>query len=57
MVITGTAQEWEAWTGMYFPESGAYVVPEALQPVLIDLENDSGRYEDPNVWMRHAIAV
>jgi hypothetical protein len=57
MVITGTAQEWEAWTGMYFPESGAYVVPEALQPVLIDLENNSGRYEDPNVWMRHAIAV
>jgi hypothetical protein len=57
MVITGTAQEWEAWTGMYFPESGAYVVPEALQPVLIDREHNSGRYEDPNIWMRHAIAV
>jgi GNAT superfamily N-acetyltransferase len=57
MVITGTVQEWETWTGMRFPESGAYVVPEALQPVLIDLESNSGRYEDPNVWMRHATGV
>jgi GNAT superfamily N-acetyltransferase len=57
MVITGTVQEWETWTGMRFPESGPYVVPEALQPVLIDLENDCGRYEDPNVWMRHATGV
>jgi GNAT superfamily N-acetyltransferase len=54
MVITGTIQEWETWTGMRFPESGPYVVPDALQPVLIDLESDCGRYEDPNVWMRHA---
>jgi hypothetical protein len=57
MVITGTIHEWETWTGMCFPESGAYVVPEALQPVLIDLESNSGRYEDPNVWMRHATGV
>ena len=57
MVITGTVQEWEIWTGLRFPESGAYVAPEALQPVLIDLESNSGRYEDPNVWMRHPIGV
>jgi GNAT superfamily N-acetyltransferase len=57
MVITGTAQEWEKWTGMRFPESGLYVVPEALQPVAIDLQNNCGRYEDPNVWMRHATGV
>jgi hypothetical protein len=57
MVITGTVQEWETWTGMCFPESGAYVVPEALQPMLIDLQSNSGRYEDPNVWMRHATGV
>jgi hypothetical protein len=57
MVVTGTIHEWETWTGMSFPESGPYVVPEALQPVLIDLESDRGRYEDPNVWMRHATGV
>jgi hypothetical protein len=30
-------------------------VPGALQPVVIDRELDEGRYEDPNVWMRHTI--
>jgi GNAT superfamily N-acetyltransferase len=57
MVVTGTIREWETWTGMCFPESGPYVVPEALQPVMIDLESDCGRYEDPNIWMRHATGV
>jgi hypothetical protein len=55
MLIAGTVGEWEAWTQMRFPESGTYVVPGALQPVQIDRERDSGRYADPNVWMRHPI--
>jgi hypothetical protein len=54
-VITGTVAEWEGWTGMSFPESGEYVVPGALQPITIDWEPDTERYEDPNVWMRHRI--
>jgi hypothetical protein len=41
---------------MRFPDSGSYVVPGALQPVVIDRAADEGRYEDPNVWMRHPIA-
>jgi len=55
LIVTGTVSEWEEWTVMSFPESGPYVVPGALQPVLMDLERDEGRYEDPNVWMRHPI--
>jgi hypothetical protein len=43
--------------GMSFPESGPYVVPGALQPVQMDLERNEGRYEDPNVWMRHPVMV
>jgi len=27
-----------------------------IQPVRIDRERNEGRYEDPNVWMRHPIA-
>ncbi len=54
MVVIGSVEEWESWTGLCFPESGPYVVPRALQPVVIDRERDSGRYEDPNIWMRHA---
>ena len=55
MMITGTISEWENWTGMRFPESGPYVVPGALSPVSMDIEADSGIYEEPNVWMRHAV--
>jgi GNAT superfamily N-acetyltransferase len=55
MVIVGKVREWEEWTGMRFPDSGAYVVPGALQPVVIDHERDEGRYEDPNVWMLHRL--
>jgi len=55
LVITGRVADWERWTDMRFPDSGSYVVPGALQPLVIDHQSDEGRYEDPNVWMRHAI--
>jgi GNAT superfamily N-acetyltransferase len=55
LLVTGTVAEWEEWTGMAFPESGAYVVEGALVPVEIDRERDLGRYVEPNVWMRHPV--
>lgn len=55
MLIPGSVAEWEEWTGMRFPESGAYVVPGALRPIEIDVESDRGVYSEPNVWMRHPI--
>lgn len=56
-VITGTIQEWEEWTGIHMPQSGSYLIPEALVPVTISYERNEGRYEEPNVWMQHAISV
>ena len=53
MVITGSVGEWESWTRMLFPQSGAYVVPDALDLVVIDRDNDIGVYIEPNLWMRH----
>lgn len=53
MLIRGTVGGWEAWTEMGFPESGHYVVPEALDLAAIDREADQGEYGEPNVWMRH----
>ena len=55
MRITGTVAEWEGWTAMVFPDSGAYVVPGALVPVEIDRERDEGVYVEPNVWMHHSL--
>ena len=56
MRIEGTVAEWEEWTRMPLPGTGAYVVPDALVPVEIDRERDLGRYVEPNVWMRHSSA-
>jgi GNAT superfamily N-acetyltransferase len=55
ITVTGTVAEWEEWTGMRFPESGEYIIPGALQPVQIDREHDTGRCDDPNIWMRHPV--
>jgi hypothetical protein len=53
MIITGSVAEWEAWAAMAFPETGQYVVPDALDLVTIDRERDSGTYAETNLWMQH----
>lgn len=55
LTITGRIKDWETWTDMAFPETGHYIVPGALQPVMIDCERDLGQYEDPNYWMAHPV--
>ncbi|PMB05055.1 GNAT family N-acetyltransferase, partial [Fischerella thermalis CCMEE 5273] len=54
-VVRGTVAQWEKWSGLQFPESGRYIVPETINPVSIDLERDEGVYIEPNVWMKHDI--
>ena len=53
MVITGTVAEWESWTEMVLPESGSYVVPDALGLVDIDRDRDVGTYVEENLWVQH----
>lgn len=55
MLIDGTVADWESWTGMNFPDSGAYVVDGALVPITIDRDADRGEYVEPNVWMSHPV--
>lgn len=52
--MTGTVAEWEKWTGMSFPSTGTYTIPDGLTTLEIDREADHGVYREPNVWMRHA---
>ena len=42
MRVPGAIAEWEQWTGLKFPESGAYSVRGALEPVQIDCERNLG---------------
>jgi GNAT superfamily N-acetyltransferase len=55
MTICGTRLEWEAWTGMQFPQTGQYIIPGALNPMNMNLERDQGIYVEPNVWIVHEI--
>jgi hypothetical protein len=51
--MTGNVKEWEGWTGMSFPATGTYVIPDGLSTLAIDHPGDLGTYIEPNVWMRH----
>lgn len=53
MVVEGTVADWQKWTGMYFGDSGNYIVRGALNPVNIDLKKDIGKYIEPNIWVSH----
>ena len=53
MIISGTVAEWEDWAKMSFPETGQYIVPDALDPVDVDRERDCGTYAETNLWVRH----
>jgi hypothetical protein len=55
MRMVGTVAEWREWTGLAFPESGAYLPRGAASTVRIDVEADRGVYLDPNVWVVHPI--
>jgi GNAT superfamily N-acetyltransferase len=51
--MTGTVDDWQAWTGMAFPSSGEYVIPGGLSTLHIDREHDCGTYTEPNIWVQH----
>lgn len=53
--LGGTVAQWEGWTGMQFPASGAYIAPEMLAPLQIDRAVDLGLYVEPNVWVVHEL--
>jgi GNAT superfamily N-acetyltransferase len=55
MVIAASLASWRNWTGLAFDRSGALVVPEALSPVHVSLEQDHAVYVEPNVWVEHPL--
>jgi GNAT superfamily N-acetyltransferase len=51
MFMRAPVADWEAWTGMRFPEDGEYVFPGALATLVV--EDGEGTHVEPNVWMIH----
>jgi hypothetical protein len=56
MKVIGKVADWEAWTGLRFFESGEYIVPGALVPIEMNVEEDLGLYVEPNVWVVHCVS-
>lgn len=54
MVVQEPLAFWENWSNQRFETSGAYAVAGALAPVKIDVEKQTGTYEEPNVWVAYA---
>lgn len=55
MTIGGHVADWEAWTGVALPGSGAYTLPDLLAPLVVDRAADRCVYVEPNVWMEHTV--
>ena len=55
MIIGGSLQEWSRWTGLDFPGSGEYVIPDALAPLTVDVEQGHAVYVEPNLWVVHEL--
>lgn len=53
--IAGTIEQWQRWTGLQFPASGAYAIAGALAPLEIDLAAGTGVCLEPNLWMEHPL--
>jgi len=54
MVVHEPVAFWENWSRKPFESSGAYSIEGGLAPVKIDLDRQTGTYEEPNVWVSYA---
>jgi GNAT superfamily N-acetyltransferase len=55
MVVDEHIGFWENWSNQRFDKTGSYELEGALVPVNIDLDRQTGRYEEPNVWVAYAV--
>jgi len=56
MTMHGTIAVWEKATGMSFPKTGLYAIPDGLAPLWVDCERGDAVLIEPNVWMDYVIA-
>jgi hypothetical protein len=51
LVIEGTVDQWQEWTGLELPGPGQYVIAGGHVPLHIDEHRTLGRYAEPHVWV------
>ncbi len=55
MTIAAPIKAWQNWTGLTFLSSGPYVIKGGLVPLDVDLDQGTGTYREPNVWVQHVL--
>ncbi len=55
MHIDATLDKWQEWLGMKLPESGQYIIPGGLVPLVVDIQQQMAYYIEPNLWMFHSL--
>jgi len=55
MVIASSIVDWQRWTGLVFGQSDPAIVPGALSPIHVSLEQDHAVYVEPNLWVHHRL--
>ncbi|MEU2155705.1 N-acetyltransferase [Streptomyces sp. NPDC019396] len=55
MTVSGSLEQWRAWTGLPFDTDGPVLVPGGLVPVRCSPEHGHAVYVEPNVWVRHRL--
>ncbi|MER5207810.1 N-acetyltransferase [Streptomyces sp. NPDC002825] len=53
MTVSGSLEQWRAWTGLPFDADGPVEVKGALVPVHCEAARGYAVYVEPNVWVRH----
>ncbi|NBM17902.1 N-acetyltransferase [Streptomyces sp. GC420] len=53
--VSGSLDQWRAWTGLPFDSDGPVTVPGALVPVHCSVTHGHAVYTEPNVWVRHRL--
>lgn len=53
VVVKASISKWQKWSGLQFEKSGDYIIPNALAKLKINLVNNVGIYNEPNVWVRY----
>lgn len=51
--FVASVEQWRTWSGLALPGSGAHVIEGALAPLHVDLEEGTGRLDEPGAWVRH----
>jgi hypothetical protein len=54
MVVHEPIGFWENWSKQRFEETGRYALAGAIEPVTIDVDRQTGTYEEPNVWVAYS---